>query len=95
MFRLSYRNLDQHNHPLTPDPFTLKPYKHRRPGLAKAIEVAKTYQRFLLYSRSNDILKKIGLHIDSKTFYNLQEREQSKSMNLYKKACFILRELEA
>jgi hypothetical protein len=64
-----------------------EPHKHRRPGLAEAIEVAKIYRGFLSYSRSNDILKKMGLHIDSKTFYNLREREQSKSMNPYEEAC--------
>jgi hypothetical protein len=75
MFKLSYRNLHQHNHPFTSDPFTLEPYRNRRPWRAEAIKVAETYQGVFFFAELKEILKKIGLEIDAKLYYNLCEKE--------------------
>jgi hypothetical protein len=83
MFKLSHRNLYQHNHPPTPDPFTLEPHQNRRSRRAKAIKVAKTYQGVLSFAESKEILKKMGLEIDAKSYYNLRGKEQSRTLCAY------------
>jgi hypothetical protein len=53
---LRYTNFDQHNHPPTPNPFSLQPYISRRSGLTEAISVAKTHRGILTYSASKEVL---------------------------------------
>jgi len=40
-------------------------------------------------------LKKIGLEINAKSYYNLRRKEQSRSLSPYEEALYLLRELEA
>ena len=40
-------------------------------------------------------MKKIGLEIDTKSYYNLRGKEQSRSLSPYEEALYLLRELEA
>ena len=85
-----HRNPNQHNHNRTPDPFTLAPYTHRRPGLAAAKEMAKIHWGILLYLDSKEILQKIGLCISRKEYYNLVKKEAIRTLNSYKEAQYIL-----
>ncbi len=78
---LRHMNFDQHNHPPTPNPFSLQPHVSRRPGFAEAISVAKTHRGILTYSESKEVLKKMGLTIDPNRYYNLVRKEQSKSLS--------------
>ena len=78
---LRHTNFDQHNHPPTPNPFSLQPHISRRPGFVEAISVAKTHRRVLTYSESKEVLKKIGLTIDPNRYYNLVRKEQSYSLS--------------
>jgi hypothetical protein len=91
---LSHMNLDQHNHPPTPNPFSLQPHISRRTGFAEAISVAKTYRGVLTYSESKGVLKNLGQSIDQKRYYNLIRREQSYSLSP-QEALMLLRYLEA
>jgi hypothetical protein len=90
MFILRHRNLDQHNHPPTPNPLTLEPHRTRTPGRVEAIEIAKTLRGVASYGESKEILERMGLEIDQKAFYNLRVKEDTRSLNPYEEAQYIL-----
>jgi hypothetical protein len=92
---LRHMNFDQHNHPPTPNPFSLQPHVSRRPGFAEAISVAKTHRGILTYSESKEVLKKMGLTIDPNRYYNLVRKEQSKSLSPQEEAMMLLYYLES
>ena len=48
----------------------------------------------LSFIESKEILKNIGLEIDMKSYYNLRGKEQSRTLNLYKEALYLLCELK-
>jgi hypothetical protein len=68
---LSYIILNQYNHLSAVDPFAFKSYRYRKPGCAEAIAIAVTHVSLIPYLESKEVLKKIGLKIDAKTYYNL------------------------
>ena len=68
---------------------------NRRPYYIEAIEVVKTYQGVLSFIKSKEILKKIGLEIDTKSYYNLRRKEQSQSLSPYEEALYLLYKLKA
>ena len=92
---LRHVNFDQHNHPPTPNPFSLQPHVSRRPGFAEAVSVAKTHRGILTYSESKEVLKKMGLTIDPNRYYNLVRKEQSKSLSPQEEALMLLYYLES
>ena len=92
---LRHMNFDQHNHPPTPNPFSLQPHVSRRPGFAEAISVAKTHGGILTYSESKEVLKKMGLTIDPNRYYNLVRKEQSESLSPQEEAMMLLYYLES
>jgi hypothetical protein len=92
---LRHMNFDQHNHPPTPNPFSLQPHVSRRPGFAEAISVAKTHRGILTYSESKEVLKKMGLTIDPNRYYNLVRKEQSESLSPQEEAMMLLYYLES
>jgi hypothetical protein len=92
---LRHTNFDQHNHPLTPNPFSLQPYISRRPGSVEAITIAKTHQGVLLYSKSKEVLKGIGLRIEPKQYYNLIRSERSHELLPREEALLLLYYLES
>jgi hypothetical protein len=94
MFKLSHQYRNQHNHSPTPNPFTLEPHRNRRPRRTKAIEITKKHRRVLSFAELKEILKKIRLEIDTKSYYNLRGKEESQMLNLYEKALYLLRELK-
>jgi hypothetical protein len=61
----------EHNHPPSVDPFSLSPYRHRRPGYLEAKRVAETRRGVVSFRILSDILEKIGPEIDRREFYNL------------------------
>ena len=93
MFVLRHRNLYQHNHPPTLNPLTLEPYHTRTPGRIEAIEIAKTLRGVASYGESKEILERMGLEIDQKAFYNLRTKEDTRSLNPYEEAQYILHTL--
>jgi hypothetical protein len=92
---LSHINLNRHNHPPIPNPFSLQPHISRRPGFAEAISVAKTHRGVLTYSESKEVLKKMGLTIDPNRYYNLTRKERSHSLSPQEEALMLLYYLEA
>src|SRR6266487_2143327 len=92
---LRHMNFDQHNHPPTPNPFSLQPHVSRRPGFAEATTVAKTHRGILTYSESKEVLKKMGLTIDPNRYYNLARKEQSYSLSPHEEALMLLHYLES
>jgi hypothetical protein len=60
----------------------------------EAIEIAKKHRGVLSFAESKEILKKIGLEIDAKSYYNLRGKEESRMLNSYEEALYLLRELE-
>jgi hypothetical protein len=68
---LRHTYLDEHNHGPTSNPFLLKPHASRRPGFTEAISIAKTHRGILIFSESKEVLKRIGLTIGAKQYYNL------------------------
>lgn len=92
---LRHMNFNQHNHPPTPNPFSLQPHVSRRSGFAEAISVAKTHRGILTYSESKEVLKKMGLTIDPNRYYNLVRKEQSKSLSPQEEAMMLLYYLES
>jgi hypothetical protein len=63
--------------------------------LAEAITVAKTHRGVLTYSESKDILKRIGLTIQPKQYYNLIRNENSHSLSPQEEALLLLHYLES
>ena len=61
----------------------------------EAIKVVKTHQGVLSFIESKEILKKIGLEIDIKSYYNLRGKEQSRSLSPYEEALYLLYKLKA
>lgn len=92
---LRHTNLDKHNHPSTPNPFSLTPHVSRRPGFVEAISVARTHRGILTYSESKEVLKKMGLIIDPNRYYNLVRKEQSKTLSPQEEALMLLHYLES
>jgi hypothetical protein len=91
---LSHIMLDQHNHPFVVDPFALKSYRYRKPGRAEAIVIVATHVSLIFYLKSKKVLKKIGLEIDAKTYYNLRAHDLTRTLNLYDELVLLLKELE-
>ncbi|RFU25262.1 hypothetical protein B7463_g11084, partial [Scytalidium lignicola] len=91
---LRHISLD-HNHPSTPNPFSLQPHASRRPGFAEAISVAKVHRGVLTYSESKGVLKMMGLTIGPKRYYNLIRKEQSQSLSPQEEALMLLQYLES
>lgn len=81
--------------PPAADPFQLRPHVRRRPGHLKALEVAAIHRGTIRYVTSNDILIKMGLELDQKTFYNLQHKETEGSLSEQEEARLALAHLES
>ena len=92
---LRHTHLDEHNHGPTSNPFLLKPHASRRPGFAEAISIAKTHQGILTFSESKEVLKRMGLTIGAKQYYNLIRKEQSYSLSAQEEALMLLYYLES
>jgi hypothetical protein len=87
-------NDQEHNHPPAVDPFSLQPHLHRRPGRQEALRIAETHRGVVSYADSKGILKKMGLEIGKKEFYNLQRKEFACDLNDQEEARLLLEFLE-
>jgi hypothetical protein len=92
---LRHTNLNEHNHPPTPNAFSLQPHISRPPGFAEATSVAKTHRGILTFSESKEVLKKMGLTVEPNRYYNLIRKEQSQSLSPQEEALMLLHYLES
>jgi hypothetical protein len=83
-----------HNHAPSPDPFLLEPHVSRRPGRQQALALAATHRGIVTFTESKKILKRLGLQIDSTTFYNLQRKEMIGQLSDQEEARMLLQHLE-
>jgi hypothetical protein len=92
---LRHSHFDCHNHPPSPNPFTLEPHISRRPGFADAVQIARTHRGILSFSDSKEVLKRLGLTIDANRYYNLIRKEQTRTLNPQEEALMLLHYLES
>ena len=92
---LRHTYFNQHNHPPTPNPFTLDPHRSRQPGRLEAIQIAKTHVGKIPYRLSKSVLKDLDLSLDRKTFYNLSRKEQAHKLSPQEEALMLLHHLES
>jgi hypothetical protein len=92
---LRHTYFNQHNHPPTPNPFTLDPHRSRQPGRLEAIQIAKTHVGKIPYRLSKNVLKELDLSLDRKTFYNLSRKEQAHKLSPQEEALMLLHHLES
>ena len=83
-----------HNHAPSPDPFLLEPHVSRRPGRQQALALAATHRGIVTFTESKKMLKRLGLQIDSTTFYNLQRKEMIGQLSDQEEARMLLQHLE-
>ena len=74
-YRIGYTR-DEHNHPMSPDPFLFNAHKRRKPGRSAALSAALPMREEIPYRKVSRILEKQGLEIGRKEFYNLLTGEQ-------------------
>jgi hypothetical protein len=72
----------------------LTPHFSRRPGRQQALDLAATHRGIVTFTESKKILKRLGLQIDSTTFYNLQRKEMIGQLSDQEEARMLLQHLE-
>lgn len=87
---LCYTKHTEHNHPPSPDPFQLLPHRRRRPGHREVLRLAATHRDTIGYADSSEILGKMGLELDRKSFYNLQRKESEGQLSSQEQARLLL-----
>ena len=63
------------NHDPIADPFSVEAFKNYEPGYARARQLASIHRGTIGYTASDDILRKEGLHLRQKEYYNLTRKE--------------------
>jgi hypothetical protein len=63
------------NHDPLADPFSVEGFKEYQPGRERARQLASTHRGTIGYAASDDILRKEGLHLRRKEYYNLTRKE--------------------
>jgi hypothetical protein len=57
------------------DPFSVEGFKEYQPGHKRARQLASTHRGTISYTTLDDILRKEGLHLRRKEYYNLTQKE--------------------
>jgi hypothetical protein len=70
----------EHNHAPNPDPFQYTQHQAKQPGYSKALATAATHVGVISYTVSVEILRKEGLELDRKKYYNLGRKEESEGL---------------
>jgi hypothetical protein len=66
------------------DPFLVEGFKEYQPGHKRARQLASTHRGTISYTALNDILRKEGLYLRRKEYYNLT-RKKTKTILLNQK----------
>jgi hypothetical protein len=83
-----------HNHPGLADPFSHPDLKEYQPFHRLARQVASSHRGILCYGDSKAVLKKQGLKIGQKEFYNLTRREEKQKLSPEEELTVLIGHLE-
>ena len=67
----------EHNHAPNPNPFQYTQYQAKQSGYVKALATAASV---ISYTASAEILRKEGLELDRKKYYNMGHKEESRGL---------------
>ena len=87
------KNLE-HNHAPNPDPFQYHQHQYKKPGYAAAVMTAASHHGLISYKESAAILRKEGLEIGKKQFWNLHWKEWKGTLTRQEELQHILQLLE-
>lgn len=65
-----------------PDPFVVKEHRDKRPGHARAVQIAATHRGVIGYKDSDEILEREGLKLGRKEYYNLDLDRKARTTKL-------------
>jgi hypothetical protein len=82
------------NHAPSPDPFQYHQHKGKKPGFAAALAIATSHRGILSYKASAAVLKKEGLEIKRKKYWNLQRKEGEGTLTRQEELKYLLKLLE-
>jgi hypothetical protein len=63
------------------NPFSVEGFKEYQPSHKRARQLASTHQGTIGYAVSDDILRKKGLHLCQKEYYNLTQKEAKTTLS--------------
>ena len=84
----------EHNHPINPDPFQYNAHKPRVPDAEKTKGIAGGLHGNVPFSTAKTILRKLGLRMERKTFYNLERRQKNGKLTKQEELALIIEHLE-